>query len=105
MRAPGFWDDQGRAQQVSTRYSRLRSRLEDYEQLASYLADLEALMEIADEECVADEVPEELAAEIEQVAKELASRLERLEAARKVRTGRRCCYACICAGRSRVASL
>jgi len=79
MRAPGFWDDQGRAQQVSTRYSRLRSRLEDYEQLASYLADLEALMEIADEECVADEVPEELAEEIEQVAKELARRLERLE--------------------------
>ena len=31
MRAPDFWDDQSHAQAVSTRYSRLRSRLEDFE--------------------------------------------------------------------------
>ena len=34
MRAPDFWDDQSHAQEVSTRYSRLRSRLEHYEHLA-----------------------------------------------------------------------
>lgn len=79
MRAPDFWDDQSRAQKVSTRYSRLRSRLEDYERLAACMADLQALMEIADEECVSEEVPEELAEEMEQVTAELAKRLERLE--------------------------
>lgn len=79
MRAPDFWDDQSRAQRVSTHYSRLRNRLEDYEQLAAYMADFEALMEIAEEECVSDEVPDGLAEEMEQVTAELARRLERLE--------------------------
>ncbi|MCX8032074.1 MAG: peptide chain release factor 2 [Thermoleophilia bacterium] len=79
MRAPGFWDDQARAQQVSTRYSRLRSRLEDYENLRAQMADFEALIELAEEECVADQVPEELAEEIERLSAALGQELERLE--------------------------
>ena len=35
MRAPDFWDDQSQAQSVSTKYSRIRSRLEDYNRLAA----------------------------------------------------------------------
>ena len=50
MRAPDFWDDQSHAQSVSTRYSRLRSRLEHYEHLAAEMGDLEAVLEMAAEE-------------------------------------------------------
>lgn len=79
MRAPDFWDDQTQAQSVSTRYSRLRSRLEDYTRLAGQVGDLEALLEMAAEETGGDEVPEELVEELERLVDDLASNVERLE--------------------------
>ena len=79
MRAPEFWDDQSHAQKVSTRYSRLRSRLEDYEHLAAEMGDLEAVLEMAAEEGDGDEVPGELEEEVERLATEAGRDLERLE--------------------------
>ncbi len=79
MRAPDFWDDQTRAQSVSTRYSRLRSRLEDYEHLSAEVGDLEAVLEMAAEEGDGDSVPEELDDEVERLATEVKRDLERLE--------------------------
>ena len=79
MRAPDFWDDQTRAQSVSTRYSRLKSRLEAFEHLAAEQADLEAAMEMAAEEGDGDRVPEELEDELERLFREVGRDLERLE--------------------------
>jgi len=79
MRAPGFWDDQSRAQAVSTRYSRVRSRLEDYEHLAAEMGDLEAVLELAGEESTGDEVPQELVEEAERLAGAVGRTLEHLE--------------------------
>ncbi len=79
MRAPDFWDDQVHAQEVSTRYSRLRSRLDHYDSLASQIGDLEAILELAAEEAVGDEVPEELVEEVERLSGALGQDLEQLE--------------------------
>ena len=79
MRAPDFWDDQTHAQVVSTRYSRLRGRLEHYEDLASQMGDLEAVLDLADEESSGDKVPEELEEEVERLAGAASRTLEHLE--------------------------
>ena len=79
MRDPDFWDDQAHAQEVSTRYSRLRSRLEHYESLAAQTGDLEAMLELAAEEAVDNEMPEELEEEVERLSRTLAADLEQLE--------------------------
>jgi peptide chain release factor 2 len=79
MRAPDFWDDQTQAQSLSTRYSRLRSRLEEYTRLAGQVGDLEALLEMAAEETGGDRVPDELAEELERLVEGIASNVERLE--------------------------
>jgi peptide chain release factor 2 len=79
MRAPEFWDDQGHAQEVSTRYSRLRSRLEHFDHLAAQFGDLEAFLDMAGEESNDDEVPEELAEEIQRLSAEVGRILEQLE--------------------------
>jgi len=79
MRAPDFWDDQAHAQELSTRYSRLRSRLEDYERLAGQVDDLGLLLEMAAEETGGDEVPEELEEEVDRLAAEVGRTLEHLE--------------------------
>jgi peptide chain release factor 2 len=79
MRAPDFWDDQGRAQNVSSRYSRLRSRLAEYEHLAAGMKDMEAALEMATEEGDGDEVPAELTDEVDRLATEVTRELERLE--------------------------
>jgi peptide chain release factor 2 len=79
MRAPDFWDDQTQAQSLSTRYSRLRSRLEEYTRLAGQVGDLEALLEMAAEETGGDQVPDELAEELERLVEGIASNVERLE--------------------------
>jgi peptide chain release factor 2 len=79
MRAPDFWDDQSHAQGVSTRYSRLRSRLEYYEHLAAQMGDLEALVDMAGEEAGGDEVPEELEEEFRRLTVEVGRNLEHLE--------------------------
>ena len=79
MRAPDFWDDQNHAQELSTRYSRLRSRLEHYEHLASQVDDLEVLLDMAAEETGGEAVPDELAEEIERLSAEVGRVLEHLE--------------------------
>jgi len=79
MRAPEFWDDQSQAQSVSTRYSRLKGRLDDYNRLAADMGDLEAMLELADEESGGEEVPQELEDEIERLAAGVGQTLEHLE--------------------------
>jgi peptide chain release factor 2 len=79
MRAPDFWDDQAHGQVLSTRYSRLRSRLEHYDRLASQVDDLEVLLDMASEETGGEGVPEELAEEIERLSGEAGRALEQLE--------------------------
>jgi peptide chain release factor 2 len=79
MRDPGFWDDQAQAQTVSTKYSRLKRRLEDYDRLHRQVDDLEALVEMAAEETGADEVPLELLEELDRLTDDIAREVERLE--------------------------
>jgi peptide chain release factor 2 len=79
MRAPDFWDDQVRAQEVGSRYSRLRSRLADYDRLAAQMADLEAVLEMAAEEGDGDTVPPELEEEVTRISGDLGRDLEHLE--------------------------
>jgi peptide chain release factor 2 len=79
MRVPDFWDDQARAQELSTRYSRLRSRLETYRALAAQMSDLDAVLELAAEEATDDEVPEELVEEVGRMTGDLTRELEHLE--------------------------
>ncbi len=79
MRAPGFWDDQVEAQTVSTKYSRLKHRLEDYDRLHGQVEDLEALVEMAAEETGAEEVPPELREELERLTQDIAREVDRLE--------------------------
>jgi peptide chain release factor 2 len=79
MRAPEFWDDQSHAQEVSTRYSRLKSRLDHYEHLASQMGDLEAFLDLAGEETTDDQIPEELEEEVGRLSAEVRQILEHLE--------------------------
>jgi peptide chain release factor 2 len=79
MRAADFWDDQNHAQALSTRYSRLRSRLEHYDHLASQVDDLGVLLDMASEETGGETVPEELAEEIERLSADVGRALEQLE--------------------------
>jgi len=79
MRDPGFWDDQAQAQTVSTKYSRLKRRLEDYDRLHRQVVDLEALVEMAAAETGADEVPLELLEELDRLTDDIAREVERLE--------------------------
>jgi len=79
MRAPDFWDDQSHAQGLSTRYSRLRSRVQDYERLVSQVDDLEILLDMAGEETTGDDVPEELEEEVGRLAAEIGQTVEHLE--------------------------
>jgi peptide chain release factor 2 len=63
MGAPGFWDDQQAAAQVSAEHSRATRRLERWRALRSDVEDLEALAEMAEEdESVAEEVAGQMAA-------------------------------------------
>jgi peptide chain release factor 2 len=63
MGAPGFWDDQQSAAQVSAEHSRATRRLERWRALRSDVEDLEALAEMAEEdETVAEEVAGQMAA-------------------------------------------
>jgi peptide chain release factor 2 len=57
MQAPGFWDDQQAAAQVSAEHSRTTRRLERWRKLRGEVEDLEALAEMAEEDdSLADEV-------------------------------------------------
>jgi peptide chain release factor 2 len=58
MGEPGFWDDQDRAAKVSSEHARAQRKLERYTSLANEIDDLEALEELAAED---DSIAEELA--------------------------------------------
>ena len=66
MGEPGFWDDQERAARVSSEHSRAQRKLESYRTLETDIDDLEAL--------------EEMAAEDDSIAGELAEQRESVEA-------------------------
>jgi peptide chain release factor 2 len=75
MGAPGFWDDQENAAKVSAEHSRASRRLETWQELARDVDDLEALVELADED-------ESLAGEVDEQLDGIESRLGELEEAR-----------------------
>ena len=54
MSRPGFWDDQARAQKISTEHARVSERLETYERLQREFEDARELYEL--EPDMADEI-------------------------------------------------
>jgi peptide chain release factor 2 len=57
MSAPGFWDDQEKAQEVGRKRSRIEKRIQSAESLDTKSGDLEVLLEFAKEgEAVGDEI-------------------------------------------------
>jgi peptide chain release factor 2 len=61
MSSPGFWDDQGKAKRVSSRFSRVQGRIQLLEGLRESLSDSETLLEMAEEDGeLLPEVEEEL---------------------------------------------
>ncbi|MBU2603668.1 MAG: peptide chain release factor 2 [Actinobacteria bacterium] len=79
MRAPGFWDDQSRAQKAATEYSRTKGRLEQYEALATLTDDLEVIVELALEEDGDGELSPHNSAELERVATQIRRTLDAFE--------------------------
>ena len=79
MRAPDFWDDQAQAQSISTRYSRIRSRLDVYQRLVSQVDDLELLLEISAEETVGEDLSTDAVDEVEHLVVDVTRSIERLE--------------------------
>ncbi|HSC01864.1 MAG TPA: peptide chain release factor 2 [Solirubrobacteraceae bacterium] len=72
MGAPGFWEDQERAAQVSAEHARASRRLTTYRELESDVEDLEPLAELAEED-------PEMAGELEEQISSVQERLEQLE--------------------------
>ena len=72
MGAPGFWEDQERAPQVSAEHARASRRLSTYRELERDVEDLEPLAELAEED-------PEIAAELEEQIQSVQERLEQLE--------------------------
>jgi peptide chain release factor 2 len=69
MQAPGFWDDQQAAAQVSAEHARATRRLERWRSLQSDVDDLEALAEMAvEDDSLADEVGGQMASVEEHLA-------------------------------------
>jgi peptide chain release factor 2 len=79
MRAPDFWDDQEQASQVSAEYSRVKRRLEEFDELEGRFADLESTEELLREEASGDEVDDELLQELVHGVARLEHDLERGE--------------------------
>ncbi len=79
MRAPDFWDDQAQAQGISTRYSRIRSRLDVYQRLVSQVDDLELLLDISAEETEGDDLSADAVDEVERLVADVTRSIERLE--------------------------
>ncbi len=79
MHAPDFWDDQGIAQKVSTQYSRVKHRHDQYQELASLVEDMEVLLELAAEEEQDESLSPETAEELERVAAAAARDLDAFE--------------------------
>jgi peptide chain release factor 2 len=72
MQAPGFWDDQDRAAEVNTEYSRVKRRLDTYRELEAEIDEFEGLAELVAED-------PELAAEFDDRVKTVEARLAELE--------------------------
>ncbi len=72
MGAPGFWEDQERAPQVSAEHARASRRLSTYRELESDVDDLEPLAELAEED-------PEIASEFEEQIRSVQERLDQLE--------------------------
>ncbi|MHB8870825.1 MAG: peptide chain release factor 2 [Thermoleophilia bacterium] len=79
MHAPDFWEDQAKAQKVSTQYSRAKSRLEQYDGLSTLIDDLELLTELASEEDGEGGLSAGNAAELERTASQIAHLLDTFE--------------------------
>jgi peptide chain release factor 2 len=75
MQQPGFWDDQERAASVSAEHARVQKRLEGFRSLQSDAADLEELVELAEND-------PEIAAELSSQLSSVETRLAALEEAR-----------------------
>jgi peptide chain release factor 2 len=75
MQAPGFWDDQERAQKTSAAHKRAQQRLETFRSLEADAADLPELAEMAEDD-------PEIAAELEAQLDSVEERLATLEEAR-----------------------
>ncbi len=72
MGRPGFWDDPEGAAKVNAEYARVNRRLTTYTGLDADVADLEGLLELAEED-------PDLQAEVEETLRSVESRLEELE--------------------------
>jgi peptide chain release factor 2 len=72
MGESGFWDDPDAAAKVNAEYSRLQRRLDGYEQLEADAADLDGLVELAEEDSG-------LAAELDETLDSVEQRLATLE--------------------------
>ncbi len=72
MGAPGFWEDQERAAQVSAEHARASRRLQTYRELERDVEDLGPLAELAEEDA-------ELAGELEEQVADIERRLAELE--------------------------
>jgi peptide chain release factor 2 len=72
MGAPGFWEDQERAAQVSAEHARASRRLSTYRELERDVEDLGPLAELAEED-------PEIATELEEQIRSVQERLEQLE--------------------------
>jgi peptide chain release factor 2 len=79
MQATDFWDDAESAQRISSEYSRLKKKAEDFATLEEHFGDLESTEELLRESLAADEVDDDLFVELEQGAEELERALERGE--------------------------
>jgi len=72
MGAPGFWDDPEAAAKVNAEYARVGRKLETYSGLESDTADLDGLLELAEED-------PELAEELDETLQSVEQRLAALE--------------------------
>jgi peptide chain release factor 2 len=72
MGESGFWDDPDAAAKVNAEYARLQRRLETFDKLETDAADLDGLIELAEED-------PDLEAELEETLRSVEQRLETLE--------------------------
>jgi peptide chain release factor 2 len=72
MGEPGFWDDPEAAAKVNAEYARVTRRRDTFERLEGDVADLDGLVELAEED-------PELEAEVEETLRAVEARLEELE--------------------------
>jgi peptide chain release factor 2 len=75
MGAPGFWDKQDQAAKASAEHARAGRKLETYESLEADVADLDGLVELAEED-------EGIAAELDDTLAAVEAKLAELEEAR-----------------------